>query len=96
VVAALLDDRRNIEASALILALCQMQWEGADPAWSIRNRPDILATLYQIGFERSRPHASPQANGFGRRVLEVYDSDWAREMFPRISAEAEAHATLVS
>jgi hypothetical protein len=91
VVAALLDDRHNIEASALILALCQMQWEGADPAWSIRNRPDILATLYQIGFERSRPHATPEPNRFGRRVREVYDSDWVREMFPHASAKAEAH-----
>jgi hypothetical protein len=82
VTAALLDDRWNIEASALILALYQWQWESADPSWSIRTRPDILATLYQIGFERSRPHESPVSNRFGTRVLEIYNSPWVRAAFP--------------
>jgi hypothetical protein len=88
VMAALLDDRQNIEASALILALYQWQWESADPAWSIRTRPDILATLYQIGFERSRPHASPVSNRFGARVRQIYNSDWMRATFPAATALA--------
>ena len=76
VVAALLDDRRNIHASALILALYQRQWAAANPAWSIRHRPDVLATLYQIGFERSRPHGQPLSNRFGDRVLMAAHLPW--------------------
>jgi hypothetical protein len=41
--------------------------------WSIRERPDILATLYQIGFARSKPHGAPQSNAFGNRVRQVYE-----------------------
>ncbi len=48
-------------------ALDQSQWEAAKPAWSLRARPDVLATLYQIGFARSRPQGSPRSNAFGRR-----------------------------
>jgi hypothetical protein len=80
IVRSLLDDAGNIKTCALILALYQMQWE-AKAGVNIRGRPDILATLYQIGFERSYPHASPQANAFGRRVQQVYESAWLREAF---------------
>jgi hypothetical protein len=81
VVEALLDDRRNIEMCALILAVYAAQWEAANPAWSIRQRPEILATLYQIGFERSRPKADPRPNRFGERVAEVRRGAFVQSAF---------------
>jgi hypothetical protein len=77
---ALLDARANLETCALILALYQRQWEAANPAWSLRDRPDIVATLYQIGFARSVPHASPRSNAFGRRVREIGEQPWLNEL----------------
>lgn len=76
VAAALLDDRSNLAMCALILALYRQQWESANPSWSIRARPDILATLYQIGFARSTPHAEPRSNVFGTRVRDVCEQPW--------------------
>jgi hypothetical protein len=80
VVKALLDTQSNLEMCALILALYQNQWEAANRDWSIRGRPDILATLYQIGFARSKPHDAPQSNAFGSRVREVYEQPWLGEL----------------
>ena len=76
-----MDAQSNLEMCALILALYQNQWEATNPDWSLRGRPDILATLYQIGFSRSRPHGTPQSNAFGRRVREVYEQPWLGELF---------------
>jgi hypothetical protein len=78
---ALLDARSNLETCALILALYQNQWEATNRDWSIRGRPDILATLYQIGFARSKPHSAPQSNLFGSRVRQVYEQPWLGELF---------------
>lgn len=78
---ALLEARSNLEMCALILSLYQRQWEMADPAFSLRARPDILATLYQIGFARSTPHAQPRSNAFGARVQAVHDEPWIAELF---------------
>lgn len=77
--AALLTPEKNLEICAFLLALYQRQWENANPAWGIRERPDILATLYQIGFARSKPHKAPRSNAFGTRVREVYEQPWLRE-----------------
>lgn len=77
----LLDAESNLETCALILALYQKQWEATNRDWSIRQRPDILATLYQIGFARSKPHSAPQSNAFGSRVREVYEQPWLGELF---------------
>jgi hypothetical protein len=76
VAAALLEDRTNLAVCALVLALYQHQWETSNPAWSLRDRPEILATLYQLGFARSRPHAAPRSNAFGLRVREVIEQPW--------------------
>jgi hypothetical protein len=78
---ALLDARSNLETCALILALYQNQWEATNRDWSIRGRPDILATLYQIGFARSKPHSAPRSNAFGSRVGQVYEQPWLGELF---------------
>lgn len=77
----LVNAEANLETCALILALYQKQWEAARPDWSIRARPDILASLYQIGFARSKPHGAPQSNAFGTRVREVYEQPWLGELF---------------
>ena len=82
VVRALLEPRSNLETCALILSLYQRQWEAANQAWSLRQKPEILATLYQIGFARSKPHAAPRSNAFGARVREVVDEPWLEELFP--------------
>lgn len=76
----LLNDQTNLETCALILSLYQKQWETARPDWSIRARPDILATLYQIGFARSKPHGAPNSNAFGTRVRAVYEQPWLGEL----------------
>jgi hypothetical protein len=85
VVAALLDARSNIATCAMILALYQHQWEVANRDFSLRDRPEILATLYQIGFAHSRPHGAPRSNAFGRRVREVFDEPWLGELVGAVS-----------
>jgi hypothetical protein len=80
VVNALLDDESNLATCALILALYRNQWEAANPDWSLRGRPDILATLYQIGFARSNPHGAPKSNTFGERVREIHGQRWLDEL----------------
>ena len=81
VVAALWNDGDNLRACALILALYQMQWDAGAPESQIGDRPDIVATLFQIGFERSHPKSNPQSNAFGRQVQAAYDSEWMRAAF---------------
>jgi len=81
VAAALLDPAKNLEFAAFILSTYATQWERAPGAAVIRNRPDILATLYPIGFERSHPKPNPAANEFGRQVLAAADETWIRESF---------------
>ena len=76
----LLDSRSNLAMCALILALYQRQWEATNPAWRLHGRPDILATLYQLGFARSRPHGAPRSSDFGARVRQVYDEPWLAEL----------------
>ena len=83
VAAVLLDDRSNLAMCALILALYQRQWESANRDWNLRERPEILATLYQIGFARSRPHAAPRSNAFGNRVREVFGQSWLVALIER-------------
>jgi hypothetical protein len=80
-VATLLDDRDNLRSCALILALYQIQWQTDPRGSTIQHRPDILATLFQIGFERSHPKASPQSNAFGRLVQQAHDRAWVQEAF---------------
>jgi hypothetical protein len=81
VVAALRRDESNVAFAALILALYQWQWRDANAAWDISARPDILATLYQIGFVRSRPHSDPRSSAFGARVAAARQVPWLRERF---------------
>ena len=90
VVASLLRDESNIAFAGLILGLYQWQWRSAKPEWDISRRPDILATLYQIGFAKSRPHAAPRSNAFGARVAAISRERWLRDRFdgPRLARVA--------
>ncbi len=69
-----------LAAAGAMLFLLREQWRQA--GHPIDQRPEILATLYNLGYKRSRPHGSPRANDFGRRVKEFMDSDACRRLFP--------------
>lgn len=76
VVEALKSSDGNLAAAAFLLDLVASQWEAANPDWSIRRRPDIMATPFQLGFERSVPKADPIANDFGARVQRAFTEPW--------------------
>ena len=52
--------------TALYIKEVEAQWERA--GFPITGRPDIVITLFNIGFERSNPHAAPEAGGAGVTV----------------------------
>jgi hypothetical protein len=67
------------------------QWKRA--GFDIARRPEILATLYNIGFSRSKPNANPQVGGstltiadteytFGALAFEFYYSGELLDVFP--------------
>lgn len=67
------------------------QWQKA--GYDIRHRPEILATLYNIGFSRSKPNTNPQVGGstltiadtpytFGALAFEFYYSGELLDVFP--------------
>jgi len=82
VVQALLDPGTNLEFAGFLLATYATQWELTPGAATIRYRPEILATLYQVGFGRSHPKADPRPNSFGKDVGAAAGLDWVREAFP--------------
>lgn len=68
------------------------QWRNA--GYDIGARPEIIATLFNIGFERSVPKPDPRSGGaeikisaetysFGGLAAEFYNSDELLESFPR-------------
>lgn len=78
--------------AGLYLKQIQTQWRAA--GYPIDGRVDILATLYNIGFERSVPKANPQVGGaaitlgsktysFGGLAAEFYNSNLLTDIFPR-------------
>ena len=81
IVDQLRDPHGNLEHAAFILDVVASQWESADPAWSIRDRPDIMATLFQIGFDHSWPKANPVSNDFGDAVRREINDPWIAEHF---------------
>jgi hypothetical protein len=73
------------------LAQYRAQWKRAN--FPIDDRPEILATLYNIGFGKSKPNASPQVGGstihiadvdytFGALAFEFYYSGEMLDVFP--------------
>jgi hypothetical protein len=77
--------------AALNIKQLKMQWERA--GFSIADRPEILATLFNIGFEVSVPKANPVVGGatvmvhdipysFGAIAFEYYYSGELFDLFP--------------
>ncbi len=78
--------------AGLYLRQFMQQWKSA--GFDISKRVDILATLYNIGFNGSKPNANPQSGGaqitignrtysFGSLAQEFYDSNELLDEFPR-------------
>lgn len=70
--------------SALYIKQILSQWQKA--GFDISNRPEIVATLFNIGFEHSKPNATPSSGGaeieingvkysFGELAFDFYYSD---------------------
>lgn len=77
--------------AALFLKQVKMQWERA--GFPIDNRPEILATLFNVGFPQSKPKSNPRVGGstilvhekpysFGALAFQFYYSGELFELFP--------------
>jgi hypothetical protein len=77
--------------AGLFLRQVMLQWERA--GFSIQHRPEILATLFNIGFGNSRPKANPEVGGalitikdkeytFGAIASQFYYSGELMQLFP--------------
>lgn len=89
-------DQRNHFGSYLYagLFLKQIQTQWKKSGFPIDERIDILATLYNIGFNNSKPNANPKSGGaeieiegvkysFGKLAEEIYNSNELIEEIPR-------------
>ena len=77
--------------AGLFLRQVMLQWEKS--GFSIKNRPEILATLFNIGFANSKPKANPLPGGalikikeaeytFGAIASQFYYSGELQQLFP--------------
>ena len=77
--------------TALLLRQYQSQWERA--GFSLANRPEVLGTLFNLGYEKSKPKKDPQVGGsnfiigekeytFGGICFEFYYSGELQKEFP--------------
>lgn len=77
--------------AALYIAQINTQWTNA--GFPVADRPDILATLWNLGFEKSHPNADPKSGGapidingtiysFGALASAFYYSGEMIELFP--------------
>ncbi|CAN5158440.1 hypothetical protein BH11PAT3_BH11PAT3_1700 [soil metagenome] len=78
--------------AGLYLKQIETQWQNA--GMTIGDKPEILATLYNIGFDHSKPNSSPSMGGaeitmnnktytFGGLAGEFYYSNLLADIFPR-------------
>ena len=78
--------------AAVIIKELEAQWKRA--GYDITNKPDIIATLFNIGFKHSSPNPTPRAGGasiaiasttysFGGLAGEFYASPLLLTFFPR-------------
>jgi hypothetical protein len=78
--------------AAIYIKEIETQWEKA--GISINDRPDVIATLFNIGFQNSHPHSDPQSGGaeidigtttysFGSLAGSFYSSNELTDIFPR-------------
>lgn len=77
--------------AALFLKQIMAQWDGA--GYNIDNRPEILATLFNLGFDKSVPKSKPEVGGaeieigdqlysFGGLAFQFYYSGELSKSFP--------------
>ncbi len=77
--------------TAIYLKQIEAQWKKA--GYDVSNRPDVLVTLFNLGFQASEPKANPQVAGsnivtggqsytFGYLGTLFYESTELRESFP--------------
>jgi hypothetical protein len=52
-----------IKIAAAGLFVLERQWQASPYQIDLRRRPDILATLYNLGYEKSSPHPDPLPGG---------------------------------
>lgn len=80
--------------SALFLKQIMLQWQKA--GYDISGRPEVLATLFNLGFNKSQPKAKPQTGGaeieingtnhsFGGLVFQIYYSGELAAVFPLVN-----------
>jgi hypothetical protein len=85
---------------ALFIKQIQKQWSAA--GYPIENHPEIIGTLFNIGFQHSTPNADPQVGGavinindedytFGSLVYEFYYSGKLLSDFPYIQESKAIH-----
>ncbi len=78
--------------AAVIIKQLMTQWHTA--GFDITKRPEVISTLFNIGFRHSQPHANPKSGGapiplgtttysFGSLAKEFYYSNELLESFPR-------------
>lgn len=78
--------------TAIYLKQIEAQWKKA--GYDVSNRPDVLVTLFNLGFAASEPKANPQVAGsnivtggqsysFGYLGTLFYESTELRESFPK-------------
>lgn len=77
--------------AGLYVAQINHQWK--DAGFPIDKKPEIIATLWNLGFEKSKPHSAPMSGGatidingtpwsFGALAHAFYYSDEMVELFP--------------
>lgn len=78
--------------ASVIIKEIETQWKNA--GFDISNRPEIISTLYNIGFKYSKPNSNPKSGGaeitigtttysFGSLSLDFYNSKELLVEFPR-------------
>lgn len=86
------DHYYNYLYGALYIKQFETEWKNA--GMGIEHKPEILGTLYNIGFAHSEPKIDPQVGGaeitiggvtysFGGLVREIYNSNELINIFPR-------------
>lgn len=58
--------------AAVFLKQMKVEWEKA--GFPIDNRPEILATLFNVGFPQSKPKPNPRVGG---STIKIYDKDYS-------------------
>ena len=86
------DRRYSYLSAAIYMKQVESQWQNA--GFPIDDRPDVVATLFNIGFNNSHPHTDPLSGGaeidvenqkysFGSLAQDFYSSNELIDEFPR-------------